>query len=415
VLEALAILLVFTAFFAWVNERFIKLPTTVGVTLAGAISSLTLIALDELGVAGTRGWAANLLERLDFTEFVIGGILSALLFAGALGLDTREVLRQKTTILTLAFVGTLISTALLGLAAYAVFRLVGIDLPLIWALLFGALISPTDPVAVLDMLKRAKVPKRVETLIAGESLFNDGIGIVVFLVLGAFAGVGGHHSVEPTMIGASTLFVQEAIGGAVFGLVIGFVGYYFTKTIDGHGTEVLITLAMVVGGYAAAFALGVSGPLAMVVAGLVMSNYKDEAFSNETQVLVEDFWELLDELLNIILFTLIGLNVLLAEANGALILASLVLVVLALVIRFVSVSLPLLVLRQHQAFGPWTTRLLTWAGLRGGIAIGLALSLPDSADRAVILVPTFAIVLFTIVVQGLTVMPVVRRAMAAAP
>jgi monovalent cation:H+ antiporter, CPA1 family len=410
VLQALAVLLVLTAFFAWVNERTLRLPTTVGVTLAGAISSLLLILLDELGVVGVRGWAARLLETLNFSEFVLGGILSALLFAGALSLDTRQVLRQRTSILTLAFVSTLISTALLGVTSYAVFRMLGLELPLMWALLFGALVSPTDPVAVLDLLKREKVPKRIETLIAGESLFNDGIGIVVFLVLGALAGVGGGHgAVDPSVGSALLLFAQEAGGGVLFGLGLGAIGYYFTKTIDGHGIEVLITLAVVIGGYAAAFELGVSGPLAMVIAGLVISNFKDDVFAEQTRELAEDFWELLDELLNVILFAFIGLTVLLAHPSPRLIVASLILVPAALVARFGSVGLPFTWIRRRETYGPWTARLLTWAGLRGGIAIGLVLSLPDSANRDILLTPTFAIVLFTIVVQGLTVTWVVRQ------
>jgi monovalent cation:H+ antiporter, CPA1 family len=413
VLEALAVLLVLTAFFAWLNERTMGLPATVGVTLAGAIASLSLIALDALGVAGVRGSAAALVEELNFSEFVLGGILSALLFAGALSLDTRQVLRQRTSILTLAFGSTLISTALLGTAAYGVFWLLDVDLPLIWALLFGALISPTDPVAVLDLLKREKVPKRIETLIAGESLFNDGIGIVVFLVLSALAGVGGHGEVDPTLTNALALFAQEAGGGVLFGLVLGAVGYYFTKSIEAHGVEVLITLAVVVGGYAAAFELGVSGPLAMVVAGLVISFYKDEVFAENTRELAEGFWELLDELLNVVLFAFIGLTVLLAETSPRLILASFIVVPVALAARFVSVAIPFAWIRRREGYGRWTTRLLTWAGLRGGIAIGLVLSLPDGANRDVLLAPTFAIVLFTIVVQGLTVVRVVRRTVAA--
>ncbi|MGL5809547.1 MAG: cation:proton antiporter [Nocardioides sp.] len=413
-LEAVALLIVLTAFFAWLNERTLKLPPTVGVALAGAASSLVLIVLDELGLAGARGWAERSVEALDFSQFVLGGILSALLFAGALGLDAREVLRRRTSILVLALVSTLISSALIGLVSYAVFGLLGIDLPLLWALLFGALISPTDPVAVLDLLKREKVPKRIETVIAGESLFNDGIGIVLFLVLAALAGVGGHGTIDPTVGNALLLFAQEAGGGVLFGLALGAVGYFFTKTIEAHGVELLITLALVVGGYALAFELGVSGPLAMVVAGLVMSYVKEAVFAEKTLALTKDFWELLDEILNVVLFTLIGLTVVLAEPSVDLVAASAILVVVALLSRFVSVAIPISLIRRREGYGPWTIRLLTWAGLRGGIAIGLVLSLPPGQNRDILLTPTFAIVLFTIVVQGLTVVRVVRRAMAPA-
>lgn len=405
---AVAILLVLTAVFSWLNERWVRLPSTIGVTVAGSLAALSLLGLERLGV-GAKGWAESLLEQLNFTQFVLGGILSGLLFAGALSLDAREVLRQWKAIGTLATWSTVVSTFLMGLATYAVMAMLGLDLPLLWCFLFGALISPTDPVAVLDMLKRATAPKRIKTLIAGESLFNDGIGIVLFLVVGALAGVGAEAHVDPTVWATTTLFIREAGGGLLLGAVVGYVGYLATRTIEAAGTEVLITMAMVIGGYAAASEIGVSGPLAMVVAGLIMSRFKEEVFSADTRELVEGFWEITDELLNVMLFTLIGLTVLLAEGNLRLDIASVVLVLVALGVRFLSVAAPMWWLRRRGHYGAWTTRLLTWGGLRGGIAIGLALSLPKSAHRDLILAPTFAIVLFTIVVQGLTVMRVVAR------
>ncbi len=410
-LDALAILLVVTAVFAWVNERALRLPTTVGVAIAGATAALVLSGLDALGVVGLRGWASRFVTELDFTQLVLGGILSALLFAGALSLDAHEVWAQRRSIVVLAFGSTLISTALIGVSAYLVFRVLGIGIPFIWALLFGALISPTDPVAVLDLLKRAKVTKRMETLIAGESLFNDGIGIVVYLSLAALAGSAatGQVDAEAPLL----LFMQEAGGGIAFGFLLGYLGYYLTRTIESAGIEVLLTCALVVGGYAAAAAMHISGPLAMVVAGLIISLHKDEVFGPQTRELVIGFWELADEVLNVILFTLIGLTVILADWNPPLVLASLILVVVALAARFVSVAVPLRLIDKWEGHSPWTTRLLTWAGLRGGIAIGLALGLPAGPHRDIVLTPTFVIVLFTIVVQGLTVMRVVRRAAAA--
>lgn len=407
-LNALAILLVVTALFAWVNERTLKLPVTVGVALAGATAALTLVTLDELGVVGLRGWAERLVTTLNFTDFVLGGILSALLFAGALSLDAHEVWRQRRSIFVLAIGSTLISTALIGLATYGVFKLVGLNIPLLWALLFGALISPTDPVAVLDLLKRAKVPKRIETLIAGESLFNDGIGIVVFLSLAAMVGKGHDVAAHAPLV----LFAQEAGGGLLWGGVLGYVGYLLTRSIERAGIEVLLTIALVVGGYAAAAAMHVSGPLAMVVAGLIISSHKDEVFGEHTRELVEGFWELADEVLNVVLFTMIGLFVVLADWNPRLGVASAVLVFVALAARFVSVVVPLKLIDRWECHRPWTARLLTWAGLRGGIAIGLVLSLPRGDYSNLLLTPTFVIVLFTIVVQGLTVMRVVQRAAA---
>lgn len=405
-------LLCITALIAWVNERFVKIPTTVGVTLAGALASLVLIALDALRIApGVRHWAQGWLETLDFTDFVLNGILSILLFAGAMFLDARQLWRQRASVLSLAGVATLLSTFLIGLLAYGVFRLVGLDVPLGWSLLFGALISPTDPVAVLDLLKRAKVPKRLQTLIAGESLFNDGVGIVLFIVIAGAAGVGGHGHGDPTVAGVLLVFAKEALGGMLFGAVIGVVGWWMCKEIDGHVVEVIITLAMVLGGYLVAVALGLSGPLAMVIAGLVMSLGMHDAFHHETRELVEGFWETLDQVLNVLLFAFIGFDVLLTDTSGPQVLAALLMVPVALVARFVSVALPIRLMRSRHT--PWTTRLLTWGGLRGGIAISLALGLPAGEERSHLLTATYAVVLFSIAVQGLTVMPVVRRAVAA--
>jgi len=411
VATAFAVLLCVAAVLAWLNERFVRIPTTVGVTLAGALSSILLIVLDTFGLTfGLRQRAESLLETLDFSTFVLNGILSILLFAGAMSLDARQLLRQRASILTLAGVSTVVSTILIGLASWGVFRLVGLDVPLVWSLLFGALISPTDPVAVLDLLKRAKVPKKIETLIAGESLFNDGVGVVLFIVIAGVAGIGGAHGADPSVLGAVAVFAQEALGGLVFGAVLGWVGYRLCRSVDGHVVEVLLTLAMVVGGYFAATALGLSGPLAMVMAGLAMSAGKEAAFDGATREQVLGFWETLDQVVNILLFAFIGLDVLLTETTLPQILASLLLIVVALAVRFVSVWLPLHFMREREGYGAWTVRLLTWGGLRGGIAISLALGLPDSPYRTHVVTVTYAIVLFTIAVQGLTVMPIVRRA-----
>ncbi|WP_019587460.1 cation:proton antiporter [Deinococcus apachensis] len=411
-LTAFAVLLCVTAVLAYLNERFLHFPTTVGVTLAGAVASIGLITLDALGVPGLRGWASGVLETLNFTEFVLNGILSLLLFAGALSLNAGQMLRQRVSILTLALLSTLLSTFLIGFAAYFVFALVGLNVPLMWALLFGALISPTDPVAVLDLLKRAQVPARIETLIAGESLFNDGVGVVIFLVLAGLAGVGEHHA-APGLMGALTLFGREALGGMLFGALLGGLGYVMLRTIEQHAVEVLLTLALVVGGYVAAAALGLSGPLAMVVAGLVISATKDTAFGQETREHVEGFWETIDQVLNILLFAFIGLDVLLTETSGRQVLASVLLIGVALAARWISVALPFALVRAREGYGAYTVRLLTWGGLRGGIAISLALGLPESPYRPHLVTATYAVVLFTIAVQGLTIMPLVHRASAA--
>jgi len=410
VITAFAVLLGVTAVLAWANERFVRVPTTVGVTLAGALASILLIVLDAVGLSfGLRDQVERILETLDFTTFVLNGILSILLFAGAMSLDTRQLIAQRRSVLTLAVVSTLVSTALIGWAAYAVFALLGLDVPLVWALLFGALISPTDPVAVLDMLHRAKVPKKLETLIAGESLLNDGIGVVLFVVISGIVGAGG-HAVDASPLGVLGVFTREALGGLIFGLILGWIAYRMCRSIDGHAVEVIITLAMVVCGYLAATALGLSGPLAMVAAGLVMSAGKETAFDPATHHEVVGFWDTLDKVLNILLFAFIGLDVILTESHGLQIVAGIVLIGVALAARFISVWLPMHVLRDREGYGTGTIRLLTWGGLRGGIAISLALGLPENPYRSHLVTATYAIVLFTIAVQGLTVMPVVRRA-----
>lgn len=415
-LTAFATLLCVTALLAYLNERYLHFPTTVGVTLAGALASAVLIGLDALGlIPGVRGWAAGLLQTLNFTNFVLNGILAVLLFAGALSLDARQLLRQRDSILILAFLSTLISTFLIGFAAYFVFGLVGLDVPLIWALLFGALISPTDPVAVLDLLKRAKVPAKIETLIAGESLFNDGVGVVIFLALAGIAGIGGRHDGGVSALEVLILFLREAGGGLLFGAALGVLGYRLLRSINQHAVEILVTLALVVGGYVAAAAMEISGPLAMVVAGLVISANRHAVFSVETGALVESFWETIDQVLNILLFAFIGLDVLLTRTTGAQLIASAVLIAVALAARWISVALPFMLVRAREGYGAYTVRLLTWGGLRGGIAISLALSLPASPYRTHVVTATYAIVLFTIAVQGLTILPLVRRAAEASP
>ncbi|TSA87934.1 sodium:proton antiporter [Deinococcus detaillensis] len=411
-LTAFALLLCVTAALAYLNERFLHFPTTVGVALSGALAGIVLVALDALALPGVGHYARFMLKTLNFTDFVLNGILSLLLFAGALSLNAAQMLKQRVTILTLAVFSTLISTVLVGFGSYLVFGALGLAVPLIGALLFGALISPTDPVAVLDLLKRAKVPPRLETLIAGESLFNDGVGVVIFLVLSGLAGNGEHAA---SVVDALGLFAREALGGVLLGGVLGLVGLYLTRTIENAAVEVLLTLALVIGGYVLALGLDVSGPLAMVIFGLIISAYKDQIFTEETREQVMNFWETIDQVLNILLFAFIGLDVLLTPSTVQQFAAGALLIVVALAARYVSVAVPFGLVRRWGNYGAYTVRLLTWGGLRGGIAISLVLGLPASAYRADLITATYFIVLFTIAVQGLTIMPLVQKAAANSP
>ncbi len=414
-LTAFAVLLCLTAALAYLNERFFHFPTTVGVTLSGALAGILLAVLDALALPGIGHWARLMLKTLNFTDFVLNGILSLLLFAGALSLNASQMLKQRVSILTLAVFSTLISTFLIGFSAYFVFGWLGLGVPLLLSLLFGALISPTDPVAVLDLLKRANVPARIETLIAGESLFNDGVGIVIFVVLAELAGISGGHQVRPDALSAAMLFVREALGGAALGGLLGGVGVYVLRTIENAAVEVLLTLALVVGGFVLAGGLGVSGPIGMVVLGLIISAYKDRVFSEHHREHVLGFWEAVDQVLNIVLFAFIGLDVLLAPVTLQQVAAGVILIGAALASRYLSVALPFALVRRLGNYGAYTVRLLTWGGLRGGIAISLVLSLPNGPHRADLITAAYLIVLFTIAVQGLTIMPLVRKAAAASP
>ena len=410
VFEAAAILVTATALFAYVNARYLKLPTPIGVTLSALVLSLALVLL---GGPATATWADEFLSVLDFDELVLRGILSFLLFAGALFVDLSDLVRQRGPILVLATVGVVISTLIVGTLAYLVGGWIGVELPFTYALLFGALISPTDPIAVLSILKRVGVGKETEALITGESLFNDGVAIVVFTIL--LSVVTGDAHADVSVGGIALLFVQEALGGVAFGMALGYGAYRLVHRIDDYTAEILITLAVVTGGYAAASWLGTSGPLAVVVAGLFIGNRgRLLAMSAVTREHLDSFWELTDEVVNAMLFVLIGIEVLALKFTVLAVEAALVAVPLVLLARFVSVSVPIGLFRLRRDFDPYTTRLMVWGGLRGGISIALALSLPAGAARDLILTMTYGVVVFSILVQGLTVGRLAARSRTAA-
>lgn len=405
VLNTLSLLITLAALFSYLNYRYIKLPTTIGIMLIALIMSAILIISGKLGLESLFIHAETILRGIDFHQTLMNGMLSFLLFAGALHVNLNDLAKQKWLVLSLATFGVVISTCLVGGLSWLVFSAFGLDIPYIYCLLFGALISPTDPIAVMGILKKAGASKSLEIKIAGESLFNDGIGVVIFVVLLGIA-VGG---AEPTLSSVSLFFLQEAIGGLVFGLAIGYGAFVMLRTVDNYQIEIMLTLALVMGGYALAHAIHVSGPIAMVVAGLLIGNQgREHAMSTATQTRLDDFWELVDEILNAVLFVIIGMEVLVLSFKVEYIMVALAIIPLVLGVRFISVSLPVKLLSRLRTFSPRVVEIMTWGGLRGGISIALALSLPLGPEREVILTITYLVVAFSILVQGLTINQVVK-------
>lgn len=403
--DVIAVLLTLSALFSYFNHRFIKLPATIGVMLIALLLSLALLLLGHFGFHVDEQ-AARILGTIDFNQTLLHGMLSFLLFAGALHVNLNDLASQKRVIGLLATVGLLTSTAIIGGISWGVFRLLGLEVPLLYCLLFGALISPTDPIAVLGILKKAGVRKSLETKITGESLFNDGVAVVVFLVLLGIAQ-GGQ---DVGALDVLQLFFQEAVGGAVLGLVLGWVTYRLLAQVDHYQVEVLLSLALVTGGYSLATALHLSGPIAIVVAGLLIGNHgRSLAMSEKTVQHLYTFWELVDEILNAVLFLLIGLELLVLSFTGQYLVAGLIMIPMVLVARWISVALPVTVLSKFREFSPGVIKVLTWGGLRGGISVALALSLPAGEARELILAVTYVVVIFSIAVQGLTIGTLVKR------
>jgi len=400
VLDIVAILVVLTATFSYVNHRFLRLPMTIGVMSIALAVSLGVVGLGKLGYEMPVGREHALLNSIDFPEVLMQGMLSFLLFAGALHVDVKLLRSVAWQMAALALLGTTLSTLIIGYGGWYLLSAVGISTPLIYCLLFGALISPTDPIAVLSVLRSANVQREVEATIAGESLVNDGVGVVLFtLLLGVLNG-----GAVPTPGEAVTLFVRDALGGALFGGALGYVVYRILRTIDHPQVEVLITIATVVGGYALAQQLHVSGPLAMVACGLLIGSAgRSFGMSGSTRMHVDIFWQLLDELLNGVLFLLIGLAFTVITFPPGSLLAAVCVVPLSLLARFLVVGVPTMALPRWFRLPAGSGLLMTWSGVRGGISVALALSLPLGSDRDVVVMLTYAVVVFSILVQGLTV------------
>lgn len=409
ILNTIAILLTLSAIFSYLNYRFIKLPTTIGIMLISLVLSLLLLISGKVGLFSISAQVDILLKSIDFHTLLINGMLSFLLFAGALHINLNQLSKQKGIIIILATVGVVASTFIVGGLSWVVLNALDLNISLIYCLLFGALISPTDPIAVIGILKNVGVPKSLEIKISGESLFNDGVAVVVFLVL---LGIATGQS-QATVSSVSLLLLQEAVGGAVYGFAIGAICFYMLRSVNNYQVEVLLTLALVMGGYALATVLHLSGPIAMVVAGLLIGNHgRYFAMSESTRNHLDTFWELVDEILNAILFLLIGLEVLILVYHTEYFLAALAIIPMVLLARFISVALPINIMKKFREFSPGVTRLMTWGGLRGGISVALALSLPQGYEREVILAVTYAVVVFSILVQGLTLGPLAQHTQA---
>jgi len=401
----LAILLTLSALFSYVNYRYVRLPVAIGLMFIALLMSLGLIGLSHIGIPLEEN-AAVLLRSIDLNETLLHGMLSFLLFAGALHIDLNDLARERWVISCLATGSVLISTLVVGSLMYLILGFLQVSVPLIYAFLFGALISPTDPIAVLGILKTTGTSKSLEVKIAGESLFNDGVGVVVFVILLAVA-----TGQEPVTVHAVlSLFVTEAIGGVLFGLAAGLIAYAMLKDVDNYNVEILITLALVTGGYALADALHISGPIAIVVAGLLIGNHgRSFAMSETTREHLDTFWELIDEILNAVLFVLIGLEVLVLTFTPPYLIAGTIAIPTVLLARFISVGIPVSLMRFFRDFTPHAIKIMTWGGLRGGISIALALSLPPGSARDAIVSVTYTVAVFSILVQGLTIGLFARR------
>ena len=413
IFEIGAFLIGLSALFGLINHHFVRAPHTIGLVLIALAASMALLLLESLvPAANVDTLITGVLGRIDFHETLMHGMLSFLLFAGALHVDFSAMRRRFRTIGVMATAGTLISTFVIGTGTWLLAGWAGHSIPFIWALVFGALISPTDPVAVLALFRTVPVPPSLKITLAGESLFNDGVGVVVFTVILGIAIQGG----EPGFLHIGELFAVEVLGGVVLGLIAGYVGYRTMYHLDEPNLEVLITLAVVMVCYAAAIRLGASGPIAMVVAGLFIGNKGMKyAVSERSRDYLQKFWSLLDEILNSVLFLLIGLEVLIVARTGFEYWMGLTVIPVVLAGRWLSVFLSISMLSRWEAFDRGAVTVLTWGGLRGGIAVALALSLPANDYRPFILSITYVVVLFSIIVQGLTVTRLIRRVVPAHP
>jgi len=399
-----SIVISLVALFGYLNHKLIKLPDAIGITAIGLVASVAIAFTGKL-VPEVSDWGRHTVEAVDFSETVFHGLLGFLLFAGSLHINLADIAKEKWVIAILATVGVLLSTFIVGAGMYLASQAMGLQLDFISCLLFGALISPTDPIAVLAVLRKLGVPKSLETQIAGESLFNDGTGVVAFLTILGIASAG--HPEPPSAV--VLLLAREVLGGIVVGLVVGLVGFVMLKGVDGYPIEILITLAMATAGYAFAELVHVSAPIAAVIMGLLVGNQgRRLAMSESTRQHLFSFWELLDELLNLLLFGLIGIEIIALTMTATHLIVAAIAIPVVLLARLLSIAVPLTALRPFLGSGTRALGVMTWGGLRGGISVALALTLPQFEGRDIIIAATYGVVIFSILVQALTIGTLVR-------
>ena len=396
-----SVLIVLTAFFAYINYRVLKLPSTIGIMVIAIIVSVTLVASGENFLPKTTSHLTQLVHSFDFTEVLMGAMLNFLLFAGGIHINIKDLKEQFGPVLIFSTVGVIISTFAVGFGVYYLLPLVGVQMPLIYCIVFGALISPTDPVAVLSVLKQAKVSKSLETKVAGESLFSDGMAVVVFTVVLQIA-IGKDIDLNVENIGL--LLLREAGGGLLLGVLLGFSASRALRMVDDYIISVLITLAVVMGGSLIARELHISAPLAMVAAGLFMGNFSESfKMKSETQDYLIKFWELIDEIMNAVLFLFIGFELLLIKDLNEYLIAGGICIMIVLIARWVAIYVPTKFMSLRYRFSPQTVKVLVWGGIRGGVSIALALSIPINEYSQIIISITYCVVVFSIIVQGLTI------------
>ena len=401
-----SIVLTIAILIGYLNHRFIKIQTTTAIMLGSLIISFVLIIVGMLGFRELEHEVEVILRQIPFHDLLINGMLGFLLFAGALRIDVNHLKNQKWEITILALVGTIVSTLLIAYLIYYMLPVFGIYMDFIYCLLFGALISPTDPIAVLATFKELGAPKKLAVIVEGEALFNDGVAIVIFLSIYQLVFNGVHHITWQVI---TLLFLRQAVGGIIYGGILGLLAYWLIKPIDDHKIEILITLLIVTAGYTLARYINISGPLAMVVAGIFIGNRgRNFSMSKKTVDSLDNFWELIEEILNAVLFLLIGLELLVITIDKHYIIAALFAIPLVLFIRVIIVATPMNMFKMYRRYPRGTIRILIWGGLRGGLALALALSLPPGRYHDLIIAMTYAVVAFAIVVQGITVRPLVK-------